>query len=81
MEQLSIKGIPTSVKIESLIGHQAESSEIVKSLSVSKAASQNEQQKLIRLPAAFSKKEIPVKPFEIATNGKLQRCKYLISIF
>ena len=69
------------MKIESLIGHQAESSEIVKSLSLSKAASQNEQQELIRLPAAFSKKEIPVKSFEIAANGKLQRCKYLISIF
>ena len=45
MEQLSIKGIPTSVKIKTLIGHQTESSEIVKDLLVSKAASQNEQQK------------------------------------
>ena len=38
MEQLSIKCIPTSVKIKTLIGHQTESSEIVKSFSVSKAA-------------------------------------------
>ena len=45
MEQLSIKGIPTSMKIKTLIGHQTESSEIVKGLLVSKAASQNEQQK------------------------------------
>ena len=30
MQQLSIKGVPTSLKIKTLIGHQAESSEIVK---------------------------------------------------
>ena len=39
MEQLSIKGIATSVKIKILIGNQTKSSEIVKGLSVSKAAS------------------------------------------
>ena len=73
MEQLNIEGIPTSVKIKTLIGHQTESSEIVKYLSVSKAASQNEEQKLIRFPTAFSKKEILVEPSEIATSGKLQK--------
>ena len=45
MEQLSIKGIPRSVKIKTLIGDQTESSEIVTGLSLSKAATQNEQQK------------------------------------
>ena len=39
MEQLSIKGIATSLKIKILIGNQTKSSEIVKGLSVSKAAS------------------------------------------
>ena len=45
MEQLSIKGIAASVKIKTLIGHQTESSKIVKDLLLSKAASQNELQK------------------------------------
>ena len=81
MEQLRTEGIPTSVKIKTLIGHQTESSEIVKGLSVSKAASQNEQQKWIRLQTAFSKKDIPVEPCKLATNGKLQRYKYLERIF
>ena len=81
MEQSSIKGIPASVKIKTLIGHQTESTQIVKDWSVSKVASQNEQQKWIRLPAVFSKKEIPVGPCENATNGKLQRWKYLERIF
>ena len=81
MEQLRIEGIPTSVKIKTLIGHQTESSEIAKDLSVSKAASENEQQKWIRLPTAFSKKEIPVEPCKLATSGKLQRWKYLERIF
>ena len=80
MEQLSIKGIPTSVKIKTLIGNQTESSEIVKGLLVLKAASQNEQQKWIRLPAAY-KNEIPVESCEIAANGKLQRWNYLERIF
>ena len=53
----------------------------MKYLSVSKAASQNEEQKLIRLPTAFSKKEILVEPSEIATSGKLQKWKYLERIF
>ena len=81
MEQLRIEGIPTSVKIKTLIGHQTESSEIAKDLSVSKAASENEQQKWIKLPTAFSKKEIPVEPCKLATSGKLQRWKYLERIF
>ena len=81
MEQSSIKGIPASVKIKTLIGHQTESTQIVKDWSVSKVASQNEQQKWIRLPAVFSKKEISVGPCENATNGKLQRWKYLERIF
>ena len=50
-------------------------------MSVSKAASQNDQQKWIRLPTAFSKKEIPAGPCEIATSEKLQRWKYLEMIF
>ena len=70
MEQLSIKSILTSVKVKTLIGHQTESSEIVKSLSVSKAASQNEQQKWIRLPTAFSKKEVPLEPCKITTGRR-----------
>ena len=81
VEQLSIEGIPTSVEIKTLTDHQTELSEIVKGLSVSKAAFQNEQQKWIRLPTAVSKKEIPVEPCEIATSGKLQRWKYLERIF
>ena len=81
MEQLNTEGIPTSVKIKTLIGHQTESSEIVKGLSVSKAASQNEQQKWTRLPTAFSKKEIPAEPCKNATNWKLQRWKYLERTF
>ena len=81
MEQLRIEGIPTSVKIKTLIDHQTVSSETAKGLSVSKAASQNEQQKWIRLPTAFSKKDIHVEPCKLATNGKLQRYKYLERIF
>ena len=81
MEQLSVKGIPTYNKIKILIGHQAESSELVKGLLVTKASSQNQQQKRIRLPTAFYKKEIPVEPCEIAMSGKLQRWKYLERIF
>ena len=55
MKQLSSEGIQTSVKIKTLIGHQIESPEIVKVLSVSKAASQNEERNWIRLPTVFSK--------------------------
>ena len=59
MEQLSIKGTPTSVKIKTLIGHQTESSEIVKGLPVSKAASLNEQQKWIDYQWHFLKRRSP----------------------
>ena len=45
------------------------------------AASQNEQQQWIKLPAAFSIKEITVESCEIATSGKLQRWKYAEKIF
>ena len=55
MDWLSIEGIPTFVKTKTLIGHQTESLELLKALSVSKAASQNKQQKWIRLPTAFFK--------------------------
>ena len=69
------------MKIKTLIGHETESSEIVKRLLVLTAASQNEQQQWIKLPAAFSIKEIPVESCEIATSGKLQKWKYAEKIF
>ena len=54
---------------QNLIGRQTESSEIAQGLSVSMVTSQNDQQKWIRLPAAFFTKEIPVEPCEITTSG------------
>ena len=72
MEQLSIKGIPTSVKIKTLIGHQTESSEIVKGLPVSKAASLNEQQKWIDYQWHFLKRR---SPLSLVKLQQVENCK------
>ena len=77
MEQLNISGIQTYINIKRLIGHQKESSYIVESLSVSKATVSRGNPKWIKLPSAFSKKEIPVDSCEIATAGKFKKWDYL----
>ena len=77
MEQLNISGIQTFINIKTLIGHQKESSYIVEGLSVSKATMSDGNPRWIKLPSAFSKKEIPVDSCEIATAGKFKKWDYL----
>ena len=72
MEQLNISGIQTFINIKTLIGHQKEFSYIVEGLSVSKATMSDGNSTWIKLPSAFSKKEIPVDTYEIATAKKLR---------
>ena len=76
MEQLNISGIQLFINIKT-IGHQKESSNIVEGLSVSKATVSDRNPKWIKLPSAFSKKEIPMDSCEMATASKLKKWDYL----
>ena len=67
MEQLNVSGIQTFINIKTIIGHQKESSYTVEGLSVSKATVSDGNPKWIKLPSAFSKKQIPVNYCEIVT--------------
>ena len=77
MKQLNISGIQTYINIKRLIGNQKESSYIVESLSLSKATVSHRNPKWIKLPSAFSNKEIPVDSCETATARKLKKWGYL----
>ena len=81
MEQLNISGIQTFTNIKTLIGHQKESSYITETMSVSKTTGSDEHPKWIKLPSAFSKKEIPIESCEITTAKKLKKYDYLEKIF
>ena len=80
MEQLNISGIQTSINSKTLIGHQKKSSCIVEGLSVSKTTVPDGYPRCIKLPSAFSKKQIPVDSCEIATARKLKKWSYLEKI-
>ena len=81
MEQLNISGIQLFINIKTLIGHQKESSYIVEGLSVSKATVSDRNPKWMKLPSAFSKKEISVDSCEMATARKLKKWDYLERIY
>ena len=80
MEQLNISGMQTFINIKTLIGHQKKSSYIVEGLYISKTTVSDGNPKWIKLPSAFSKKEIPVDSCEIATTRKLKKWDYLEKI-
>ena len=74
MEPLNISGIQRLINIKTLIGHQKETLYLVEGLSVSKAKVADGHPKWIKLPSAFSKKEISWTPVKLqllgsSTNG------------
>ena len=73
MEQLNISGIQTFINIKILIVCQKESLYRIEGLSVSKATVSDSNPKWIKLPSAFSKKEVPVDSCETATGRKLKK--------